>query len=636
MKTGDVVRDPNGQAYQVGPVLGRGLWGKSYAVRVGDGGEELVLKAPLTRGDFRGEVPASEELLDACREALVEQGRLLEQAEVPFLPRLHARFTTTAGIPVLVLPRYAATLDQRLSHGVSLTEVLATLLAALEQVRQLPGNRGLHGNLKPSNILLNERGDIFLADVVTPAWSKVAGRLHAIANSPVPYLPPELIGSLSESSFTSGADTYAAGMILCRTVLTARDGDDPEPPELPCKGLDKSALVDLKDRVRARMKEEDSNPRFHVRLAERVAALLNRALSYETSPSPPYRFNRIEDLVPRLEELQALIRPQITAVGKGLLSRPPAVDTFETGEEISFSVSVGASQGVEAHEEISCGIAVFDGSGERLRDLETAYTVDRHPSGRFRFLFRLPDLAPGGYLCRVAFAIRDSGHPPSTTEVGFTVQAAPGYVPPEAPAPPPTALPFKREDEADTAVAHVGDEPGAEPTPIAPSGPPAPPPPPPAALGTPAAGADAPPPPPPAASSAAATLPPGFEPEPAPAAPPSATPTVPLTPSAPPPAAAPTPPIATAPPAAGAAQVDPSVDQVLNPGTWSDLPLPGAKGAQDLTDHLATPADLPEPPAPGPVARLIDLVRSDAYMAVMLGGIVLIALFLVLLAVLAE
>lgn len=601
MKTGDVVRDPNGQAYQVGPVLGRGLWGKSYAVRVGDGGEELVLKAPLTRQDFRGEVPASDELLNACREALVEQGRVLEQAAVPFLPRLHARFTTTAGVPVLVMPRYASTLDQRMSRGVGLAEVLSTLLQALEQVRQLPGGSGLHGNLKPSNILLNERGDVFLADLVTPAWAKFAGRLHAIANEPVPYLPPELIGSLAEASFTPCADTYAAGMILCRTVLTARDGDDPAPPELPVKGLDKAALLDLKDRVRTRMKEEDSNPRFHVRLAERVAALLNRALSYETSPSPPYRFNRIEDLIPRMEEVQALIRPQITAVGKALLSRPPAVDTFETGEEITFSVSVGASLGVEAHEEISCGIAVFDQAGERLRDLETAYTVDRHPSGRFRFLFRLPELTPGGFLCRVAFAIRDSGHPPSTTEVGFTVQAAPGYVPPETPpAPDPGALPFRREDDADTALARVDD--AGDPSPIAPSGPPAPPPPPPTAL------------------------PPGFEPEP-----PAPAPTVPLTPAAPPA----TPQVAPA-PAAQAAQVDPSVDQVLNPGTWSDLPLPGARGAQDLTDHLAAPSDLPEPPAPGPVARLIDMVRSDAYMAVMLGGIVLIAMFLVLLALLAE
>jgi hypothetical protein len=605
MKTGDVVRDPNGQAYQVGPVLGRGLWGKSYAVRVGDSGDELVLKAPLTRQDFRGEVPASDELLDACRQALIEQGRVLEQAQVPFLPRLQARFTTTAGIPVLVMPRYASTLEKRISNGVSLAEVLATLLLALDHIRQLPEGMGFHGNLKPSNILLNERGDVFIADLVTPAWARVAGRLHAIANETVPYLPPELMGSLSEVKFTKSADTFAAGMILCRTVLTPRDGDDPSPPELPLKGLDKGTLLHLKDRVKVRMKEEDSNHRFHMRMAERVAALLNRALSYETSPSPPYRFNRIEELVPRLEEIQALIRPQVTAVGKALLSRPPGVDTFETGEDIAFSVSMAASQGVEAHEEISCGIAVFDESGQRVRNLETAYTVDRHPSGRFRFLFRLPELAPGGYLTRVAFAIRDSGHPPSTTEVGFVVVAAAGYLPPDAPAESDApALPFPREDDVDTAVKPVDDQNDVpEPSPIAPSGPPAPPPPPP-------------------------PMPPGFDAEPLPA--PTPSPAKPPTP--PSPAAPVTPPR----PAKTAAHVDPSVDQVLNPGTWSDLPLPGARGTQDLSEHLAASNDIPEPPAPGPLARLFDLVRSDAYLAVMLGGIVLIAMFLVLLAVLAE
>ena len=609
MKTGDVVRDPNGQAYQVGPVLGRGLWGKSYAVRVGDGGEELVLKAPLVRADFRGEVPASDELLATCREALLEQGRVLEQAQVPFLPRLYARFTTTAGVPVLVLPRYTSTLDKRLSNGVGLSEVLATLLTTLEQIRQLPVGQGMHGNLKPSNILLNDRGDVFLSDLVTPAWAPVAGRLHAIANETVPYLPQELLGSLAETSFSSTVDTYAASMILCRAVLTARGGDDPDPPTLPLKGMDKAMLLDLKDQVKARMKEEDSNPRFHLRLAERVAALLNRALSYETSPSPPYRFNRIEDLVPRLEEIKALIRPGIVAVGKALLSRPPGVDTFETGEELSFSVSVAASQGVEAHEEISCGIAVFNDEGERLRELETSYTVDRHPSGRFRFLFRLPPLVPGGYVVRVAFAIRDSGHQPTTAEAQFAVQAAPGYVPPEGSVEAKeSALPFRREEEADTAVSELdGLDEGREPTPIAPSGPPAPPPPPPST-----------------------TSPPADTPEVAapPEAPAAAPP--PLVPSAPAPVAEPSPnPTASA-------QVDPSVDQVLNPGTWSDLPLPSSRSVKDLPDHLAAPDDLAAPPTPGPVSRLIDLVRSDAYVAVMLGGIVLIALFLVLLAVLAE
>ncbi len=590
MKTGDVVRDPNGQAYQVGPLLGRGLWGKSYAVRVGDQGEDLVLKAPLTREDFRGDVPASEELLVACREALVEQGRLLEQARWPFLPRLHARFTTTAGIPVLVTPRYTSTLEKRIQGGVGLAEVLSTLLLALEQVRQLADGPGLHGNLKPSNLLLNDRGDVFLADPVTPAWARVAGRLHAIANEPVPYLPPELLGSLSEVPFGPCADTYAAGMILCRSVLTARDGDDPAPPDLPVKGLDKTVLLDLKDRVKVRMKGEDSNPRFHLRLAERIAALLNRALSYETSPSPPYRFNRVIDLVPRLEEVQALIRPEVTAVGKALLSRPPGVDTFETHEELTFSVSVGASQGVEAHEEISCGIAVFEEpSGERIRDLETAYTVDRHPSGRFRFLCRRPARPPGASGGRRACASRDSGHPPVTTEVAFAVQAAPGYVPPAAPEEPSTdAQPIRREDHQDTALAALE---AASPTPVAPGGPPAPPPPPPAAL-------------------------------------PPVGPAV----VAPPPAEPPPPPE----PAATAARQEPELDQVLNPGTWSDLPLPGARKTQDLPDTLPDPDDVPEPAAPGPLAQLFELVRSDAYLALMLSGILLIGIFVVLLAVLSE
>jgi HD-like signal output (HDOD) protein len=42
--------------------------------------------------------------------------------------------------------------------------------------------------------------------------------------------------------------------------------------------------------------------------AERFAALLNRALSRETSPSPPYRFRRLDELMGRLDEIVALVR----------------------------------------------------------------------------------------------------------------------------------------------------------------------------------------------------------------------------------------------------------------------------------------------------------------------------------------
>ena len=447
MKTGDVVRDSRGRSYQVGQLLGRGLWGKSYVVREESTSDEFVLKSALTREDFPADTSAPEEVLAACRDALLEQGRLLEDARWPFLPRLHARFTTADGTPVLLLPKYTTTLEKRLADGCPLSEVLESLTRVGGLLRLLADGPGYHGNLRPSNILLNDRGDIFLADLATRSSQAHVGRLHTLSLDSHGYLPPEIATNLGDASYSPVADTYAMGMILYRAIMT--------PPgtshatrnlqvDLPALGLDKATLLNLKDRVQEHLREQDSNARFHSRVAERAAAVLNRAISLETSPSPPFRFNRMEDFIPRIDEVGSLVRPGIQSVGKVLLDRPPAIDTFETGEPVLFSVAVAASAGVEDHEEISCGIALFDEeSGERLRTAECSYSADRHPSGRFRFAFVLPDLAPGRYRTKVAFAIRDSGHPPVTNETDFSVRAAPGYVP-EQREPGPQALPFQR------------------------------------------------------------------------------------------------------------------------------------------------------------------------------------------------
>ena len=402
MKTGDVVRDSRGRSYQVGQLLGRGLWGKSYVVREESTSDEFVLKSALTREDFPADTSAPDEVLTACRDALLEQGRLLEDARWPFLPRLHARFTTADGTPVLLLPKYTTTLEKRLADGCDLSEVLETLTRVGGLLRLLADGPGYHGNLRPSNILLNDRGDIFLADLATRSSQAHVGRLHTLSLDSNGYLPPEIATNLGDASYSSVADTYAMGMILYRAIMT--------PPgtshatrnlqvDLPAGGLDKATLLNLKDRVQEHLREQDSNARFHSRVAERAAAVLNRAISLETSPSPPFRFNRMEDFIPRVDEVGSLVRPGIQSVGKVLLDRPPASDTFETGEPVLFSVAVAASAGVEDHEEISCGIALFDEeSGERLRSAECSYSADRHPSGRFRFAFVLPDLLPGGLL----------------------------------------------------------------------------------------------------------------------------------------------------------------------------------------------------------------------------------------------
>jgi serine/threonine protein kinase len=471
MKTGDVIRDAKGSAYQVGQLLGRGLWGKSYVVRQEDSSVEYVMKCPLSKPDFRGEMPAPDDLLNGCRNALLEQGRLLDEGRWPFLPRLHARFTSADGTPVLLMPRYTTTLEKRIQGGCSLSEVLTTLITTIQHLRLLADGPGLHGNLKPSNILLNDRGDVFLSDFATKSARTFAGRLNAIASSPNRYLAPEIAGSLSEVPFQSVADTYAVGMILYYAVSTPSGGSPGEAAstKLTARGLDKAALLKIKDSVDDRLRNEESNSRFSSRVAERMAAVLNRAISLETTPSPPFRFTRTIDLLPRMQEVLSLIRPEIASVGKVILNRPTASSVFMTDENIGFSVTVAATPGVDNYKEIAPGLALFDEeTSSQIRLTESGFDAKKHPSGRFRFAFSLPSLHPGRYFVKVAFAIKGSGHPPVTSEAKFEVRPGAGYVPPIV-EPEDDALPFASPSRTAERDAPIEMEP--TPLPVAPTTP---------------------------------------------------------------------------------------------------------------------------------------------------------------------
>ncbi len=622
MKTGDVVLDAQGRSYQVGPLLGRGLWGKSYLVRHGDSRAEFVLKCPLARDDFRGDVPLTDKLLSACEEACKEQAEVLAEGTHAFFPPLQSR-QGSDGSPLLILPRFTTTLDRRIDQGCPLIEVLGVLLAALKHLQALEADASMpsvHGNLRPSNILLNDRGEVLLTDLATPASETALGQLHALSPEPNRYLPPE---ALSGDPLNVMADTYALAMSLYRAVMTPVDGivDGRTALELPTQGLDKAALVELKDKTIERLQAEDSNPRFHQLFAERVASVLNRALSLQVQPSPPFRFLSAQELTTRLAELKALIRPTITSVGKAMLSRPPSSTTFETDEQVGFSVTVGASEGVDKHDEIAVGIAVFDqDSGERVRECESAYTCERHPSGRFRFVFQLMDLAPARYRTRVAFAIRDSGHPPSTSEADFEVRAAAGYVPPQR-AHTTQPLPFSHEDSGDnTAVtqprADVQDL-GA-PKPVAPPELPKAPAPPPV-LATPVA-----------QPTWEESLPPVVPaPRPAPVSAPEPTEDMPGT--------TPTPwgdepePERTEPAVTVGTQLpqaDPLKD-ILGRSSWADVPLPGEAG-QELGPPVLDDIDDPRPETA--LSRVIEQLKGDLYLQLMVGaGALIVLLILVLL-----
>jgi hypothetical protein len=119
-------------------------------------------------------------------------------------------------------------------------------------------------------------------------------------------------------------DTYAVGLMLLRAVHA---GEDIRPS---AAGLDKAQLAAVKETAQRRLRAESSNPRFHARVAERLGAILNRALSRELTPSPPYRFTSLEEMKKRTEEVHALVQPRVTHVGRLILDRPPGLESFAT------------------------------------------------------------------------------------------------------------------------------------------------------------------------------------------------------------------------------------------------------------------------------------------------------------------
>lgn len=614
MKTGDTVRDGQGNSYQLGQLLGRGLWGKTFIVRRESTDTVHALKVPLGPEDVRGDASSPDAAFTAAREALMETARLYEQGGLPFLPRLEARFTLPDGQPALLLPRYADSLEKRLAEGLPIGQLLDVLLQVVRQVRQLAGSSGVpggvHGGLRPSNVLFTERGEVVLSDIATPAVRKGLGKLLLHAPSGQPYLPPEITEATADPQWTAGADTYAIAMMLWRGIL-----GDPL-PSFPRRGLDKGAVVAIKDKLVERMKGEDSNPRFHGRLAERVGVFLSRALSRETQPSPPYRFTRMDELQQRLEEIVALIRPQVSSVGKVMPERTAAKPWFDTEESVAFSCTVGCTTGIEGHEEIGVGIAVFDvEKDQRLKDLDLGYAVDKHPSGRYRFAFRIAGLNPGVYKARVAFAIRDSGQPPATTEHEFEVRAAPGWKPP-AEVPVPVPLSFARETTNATPTAvPVPSEKEPDPTP-------APPPPmlaPPKPLLVPnpppvheAPRVDKPLPRPVPLRSAAEDLP--VKPTP----PPSVTITRPAAPRPEPPAPPPEPPEEPA---------------FKAPKNWSYEPIPKApvlRDEEEPEDRPSAPAEDPDDVEPGILEKAVAQLRNDPYVLVMASLAAVIGVLLIL------
>ncbi len=461
MKSGDVVTaGATGAArnFVLGDVLGRGLWGVSWTARDA-AGRDFVVKVPLEEHDVPADAPLPAGVLAACAAALVETGELYAKGHA-WLPRLEAIGTTAAGAPALVMPRYPMSLKRRIAASVPLSEGVVLLQRVLD-VLATAGR--LHGDLRPSNVLINDRGEPVLADPLPAAIAAHRARLAEIAGSDRDeYGPPE--------GTSASADTFALCALLYRMAMIASPAGPAGAPRredripIPHNGLDKVEIASLRDRVLTRLKDDAANPRFAARMADRTSALLNRGLSREIEPSPPYRFAELSALAPRLEEVAELVDPQVADVGHLLHAVSVKNGSYQSGDPILFSVTIACSGGVQGQEDIACGVQIVDldvqGDG-RVPVPDAKYTVKPHPSGRLRFDFSLPDMPPGRYKIAVAFGIRDGRSDPKSASGEFEVRPAPGYVPPgnEVPSgPAPISMP-QRPDRAAPLAERSGDAP---------------------------------------------------------------------------------------------------------------------------------------------------------------------------------
>jgi len=395
-------------------------------------GRELVLKVALGPDDFPTDVRASKDLLRACAAAATEQGALLASANLPFVPKLEAQLLVESR-PALLLHRYSSSLQRRLDAGMPLADALRL---GARVTAQLHAGRRVHGNLRPTNILLDERGEPVLSDLATPATRDVSERLEAIASDRLRYRPPE---ALAEPR--PGWDTWALCQILYAAAMLQGPVDDASPQRalcIPTAGIDKVEVATLKDRAIARLSAESANGRFRSRLTEKLGAVLNRGLSPMADPSPPYRFNNAAALLPRIEEITALLMPTVTDVGRILLGGAADQGQFQGESPVTFATSVACSAGITQHEDIVCGLQIVDidaEDGGRIPVHDASFKVSTHPSGRLRYQFSIPNLPPGRYRLKMAFSIRDSDQEPATAHGSFEVRPQPGYVPPAADAP---------------------------------------------------------------------------------------------------------------------------------------------------------------------------------------------------------
>lgn len=168
------------------------------------------------------------------RSRLVEEARLAGKLEHPNIVPIHDLRTDAEGWPYLVMKRVQGRTWKRViaedrdARGRladdALERHLRTLVSVCHAVHFAHTRGVVHCDLKPSNVMLGEFGEVYVVDwgsalaldpasghVRLPPGSSVRGTAH--------YLAPELARAAEGSTLDGRVDVYALGVVLAELLL---------------------------------------------------------------------------------------------------------------------------------------------------------------------------------------------------------------------------------------------------------------------------------------------------------------------------------------------------------------------------------------------------------------------------------
>ena len=201
--------DFGGQTYTVERLVGRGAFGKVYAILTKEG--ELVALKQLSKRAL---------LSKKAVQGTLREREFLAELEHPFLVNLRGAFQNHTHLLMLLDFMKGGDLTyhlDRLPNQVLPEDHVRFYLANIALVLEYIHGRGIvHRDLKPDNILLDQRGFAMLTDFNVARRLEADGKISGYAGT-FAFMAPELF--VKHARYDASVDVWSLGVIMFRLLF---------------------------------------------------------------------------------------------------------------------------------------------------------------------------------------------------------------------------------------------------------------------------------------------------------------------------------------------------------------------------------------------------------------------------------